>query len=162
MRVTPRILALAALALGLATILGAWGFEIFGGFVPCELCYQQRLPYYIGLPILALTQLFWPRLQGLPRLALTLLVALIFAWGAYLGAFHAGVEWGFWPGPTSCTGVGGGIGFEDLGNMDATRIVPCDRPQIRIFGLSFAGWNAKISVLIVGLLGWAALKMRRA
>lgn len=162
MRVTPRILALAALALGLATILGAWGFEIFGGFVPCELCYQQRLPYYIGLPILALTLVFWPRLRGPASLALILLVALIFAWSAWLGAVHAGVEWGFWPGPTSCTGVGGGIGFEDLGNMDATRIVPCDQPQIRIFGLSFAGWNAKISLLIVGLLGWAAIKVRRA
>ena len=28
--------------------------------------------------------------------------ALIFIWGAWLGIYHAGVEWGFWPGPTAC------------------------------------------------------------
>ena len=37
--------------LGLATILGAWAFQIVGGYVPCALCLQERWPYYIGLPV---------------------------------------------------------------------------------------------------------------
>ena len=154
-------LALAAFGLGLVTILGAWGFQIVGGFVPCELCYQQRWPYYIGLPILLLLLIAWRRMPQLTRIAALAFVAAILAWSLYLGAFHAGVEWGFWPGPTSCTGIGDGINFNSLGNLDETRIVPCDRPQIRILWLSFAGWNAVISAILAGLLGWAALRARR-
>ena len=37
-----RILVAAAFVIGLATILGAWGTQIFGGLVPCELCLAQR------------------------------------------------------------------------------------------------------------------------
>ena len=39
------------LSVGLATILGAWGFELIGNYVPCKLCLEQRLPYYVGLPV---------------------------------------------------------------------------------------------------------------
>ncbi|ODN72071.1 Disulfide bond formation protein DsbB [Methylobrevis pamukkalensis] len=42
-----------ALLAGLAAILLAWGFQIIGGYVPCKLCYQERIPYYLGLPLLA-------------------------------------------------------------------------------------------------------------
>ncbi len=157
-----RSLAALAFAGGLATILGAWGFQIIGGFVPCELCYQQRWPYYIALPILFLVLVFWTRLPQAARVAGLLVVAAIFAWSLYLGAFHAGVEWGFWPGPTSCTGIGDGIDFNALGNLDETRVVPCDRPQIRILWLSFAGWNALISAGLVAVLGLAALRTQRA
>jgi disulfide bond formation protein DsbB len=54
--------------------------------------------------------------------------------------------------------VGDGIDFNSLGNLDETRIIPCDRPQIRIIGLSFAGWNALISAGLVAVLGLAALR----
>ena len=72
--------------------------------------------------------------------------------GGALGAYHAGVEWGFWPGPTSCTG-GAGItgGLPDL----TQKVVQCDEVQLRIFGLSFAGWNAVVSwgCALVGVYG---------
>ena len=38
---------------GLATIATAWGFELIGGFIPCKLCLQERIPYYVGLPVAA-------------------------------------------------------------------------------------------------------------
>jgi disulfide bond formation protein DsbB len=158
---TPKNLALTAFVVALATIAGAWAFELLGGFVPCELCYLQRWPYYIGLPVLALTLLAWPRLPRLQRLALIVAVAAIFIWSTYLGTYHAGVEWGFWPGPTSCTGLGEAVGFDQLSNLNSQRIVPCDRPQIRIIGLSFAGWNALISAGVTVLLGWAMLGLAR-
>ena len=41
----PRLLATIAFVLGLATIAGAWGSQLFGGLVPCELCLEQRMPY---------------------------------------------------------------------------------------------------------------------
>ena len=36
-------------ALGLATILGAWISQLGFGYVPCALCLQQRIPYYVEM-----------------------------------------------------------------------------------------------------------------
>jgi len=156
----PRLLALISFVVGLATIAGAWGSQIFGGLVPCELCWEQRNPYYVGLPILLLLLLLWNRLPRTLVVAGLAVVALIFVWSTYLGAHHAGVEYGFWPGPTACSGVGVEVKFEDLQNINATRVVPCDAVQFEIFGVSLAGFNALISAAIVLMLG-AAMWLRR-
>lgn len=146
-----RLLAGLAFLLGLATILGAWGSQVFGGLVPCELCLEQRLAYYWGLPVLALVVILWNRL---PRTALViglLIAAAIFAWGTYMGTYHAGVEMKLWAGPTACTGTGVDISFADLNNINATRVVPCDAVQWRdpVLGITLAGYNALISAAIV-------------
>ena len=147
--------ALAAFVLGLATILGALGSQYIGGLEPCELCLEQRLPYYWGLPILAAVLVLWNRLPLTVWYVAMGTVAAIFVWGTYMGAFHAGVEWGFWPGPTACTGVGGGVDFGDLNDINAARVVPCDVVQFRFLGISLAGYNALISLAIVALLAVA-------
>jgi disulfide bond formation protein DsbB len=143
-----RHLALAALALGLATIIGAFGFQYIGGYLPCELCYQQRVPYYAGLPVLAALVIAWPIPPRMLKLIGLLISAGIFVYSAYLGIYHAGVEWGFLPGPTACTGVGEVGGFDALSNLDASAVVPCDRAQWRFLGISFAGYNGLISLAI--------------
>lgn len=139
-----------AFALGLAAILGALGSQVFGGLQPCELCLEQRLPYYWGLPILALVLILWNRLP-LPvwYLAMTI-VAALFAWGAWLGGYHSGVEWGFWPGPTACTGVGNALSMDMLNDLQP--VIGCDVVQFRFLGISLAGYNALISLAIVALL----------
>ncbi len=151
-----------AFVLGLATILGALGSQVLGGLEPCELCLEQRLPYYWGLPILAAILVLWNRLPLTVWYIAMALVTAIFVWGTYMGAYHAGVEWGFWPGPTACTGVGTGIDFGDLGDINGARVVPCDVVQFRFLGISLAGYNALISLAIVALLGIAmADQLRR-
>lgn len=139
-----------AFALGLAAILGALGSQVFGGLQPCELCLEQRLPYYWGLPILALVLILWNRLP-LPvwYLAMTIMAAL-FAWGAWLGGYHSGVEWGFWPGPTACTGVGNALSMDMLNDLQP--VIGCDVVQFRFLGISLAGYNALISLAVVALL----------
>ncbi len=146
----------SAFMVGLFTILGALAFEHIGGYVPCELCLLQRWPYYIGLPLLAIIIGFWDKFPIILRIILTLIVALIFAWGAYLGAYHAGFEWGFWSGPASCGDNIEGLSFDQLRDINETRIIPCNEPQFRLFGISFAGYNAIISTLIAALLLWSA------
>ena len=151
---------LLAFLIGLAAILGALGSQVFAGLVPCELCLEQRLAYYWGLPLLAAILLLWNRLP-LPvwYIAMALATA-IFAWGTNMGAFHAGVEWGFWPGPTACTGIGESMDFDALSNL--TPVIGCDVVQFRFLGISLAGYNALISVAIVVLLGISiAAQMRR-
>ncbi|WP_067340872.1 disulfide bond formation protein B [Stappia indica] len=161
---TSRQLVLLLIAGGLASILTAWGFQLIGGYVPCKLCLEQRIPYYVGLPLALLALLVM--LRGTPaqgRLVVTVLllaVAAVFAWGAGIGAYQAGAEWGFWAGPADC---GGGGGMPDsaanmLNALRSTRVVSCTEASWRMFGLSFAGWNAVISagIAVLALAGaWA-------
>jgi disulfide bond formation protein DsbB len=141
-----------AFVLGLAAILGALGSQVFGGLVPCELCLEQRMAYYWGLPILAAILVLWNRLPLTVWYVVMALAAAIFLWGTYMGVYHAGVEWGFWPGPTACTGTGGDFSFDDLSDINASRVVPCDAVQFRFLGISLAGYNALVSGAIVVLL----------
>lgn len=150
-----------AMLIALLTILGAWGFEIVGGYVPCELCLGQRVPYYLGVPLLALLVILWHRLPPFVRLMLSLLGLVIFLWSIYLGVFHAGVEWKFWPGPTACTGTGADVSFSDLNSLNSAKVVPCDQPEFRFLWLSFAGYNALISLLISWLIGKSVLGQLR-
>lgn len=141
-----------AFLLALAAILGAWGSQLIGGLVPCELCLEQRLAYYWGLPILAVVLLIWNRLP-LPVWYLAMaIVTAIFLWGTYMGAYHAGVEWKWWPGPTACTGVGGDFGFDALQDLNSAHVIPCDQVQFRFLGISLAGYNALVSLAVVVLL----------
>jgi disulfide bond formation protein DsbB len=139
-----------AFVLGLATILGALGSQFIGGLVPCELCLEQRLPYYWGLPLLALILLLWNRAPLRVWFVAMLIATAIFAWSTYMGAFHAGVEWGFWPGPTACTGLGESFSMDALNDLQP--VVGCDVVQFRLLGISLAGYNALISLAIVALL----------
>lgn len=150
-----------AFLVGLATIAGAWGSQLFGGLSPCELCLEQRLAYYWGLPVLALILILWNRLPLAVWYIAVMVAAGIFVWSTYMGAYHAGVEWGFWPGPTACTGTGGGLSFDDLSGGNIDRIVPCDEVQFRFLGISLAGYNALISAAIVLMLLAAMLVQAR-
>lgn len=154
-----------ALLLGLtaiAVVATAWGFELIGGFTPCRLCLEQRMPYYIGAP-LALLAALADRLrlpQVLPRLMLVALAGL-FAWGLWVGAFQAGAEWGWWPGPADCSGTrldAMPAAGDLLANLNKVKAVDCTKPQIRILGLSFAGWNVLASAGLIAVTLFAALR----
>jgi disulfide bond formation protein DsbB len=141
-----RTAAFIALAL-LAVIAGAWIFE-FAGYPPCELCLQQRWAYYAGIPIAALLAVLkptWIR-PGLVVLGIMLAANAIF------GVYHAGVEWGWWQGPTTCGG--GGALTTEPGNLLESLKTPgvlCTEAAIRILGLSLAGWNAVICAILAAL-----------
>lgn len=152
-----RLLATVSFVLGLLTIAGAWGSQLFGGLVPCELCLEQRMPYYWGLPLLALVLILWNRLPRAVWYVGMVLVLLTFVWSAYIAGYHTGVEYGFWPGPTACTGTGVDVSFSDLTNINAARVVPCDKIQFSLFGVTLAGANTLISAAIVLMLGAAML-----
>ncbi|WP_338608959.1 disulfide bond formation protein B [Pelagibacterium nitratireducens] len=157
-----RVKAGAAFVLGLAAILGALAFQFIGGLYPCELCLTQRWPYYIGLPLLALALIVWRKLPTPFRVGLMGVVAGLFAWGAWVGGYHAGVEWGWWPGPQSCTGVGDdAVSLDMLSDMSDVRIVPCDAIQWEMAGISLAGFNALISAAIVVMLVLAIIGQLR-
>lgn len=147
--------AAVAVALGAAlTVGGALVFEHGLGYVPCKLCLTERVPYYLAAPLALVAALLPPR----PARFLLGLVSVVLIYGAGLGVYHAGAEWGFWPGPNDCGG-GSGPGPADvtdfLKNLETVRPVDCTAAAWRFLGLSLAGWNAVIAAGL-GLLAAAA------
>lgn len=151
----------AAMAL---TVGSALGFQYIGGYLPCKLCYEQRIPYYAGAPLMAIAAL-WLVFGGPRRVARGLLFVggLLMVYGLYLGVFHSGVEWGWWPGPADCTAVGGfAQGGQNgvLDSLNSVRPPSCDTAALRILGLSLAGWNA-VASLILAVVAFRAAFVRR-
>ncbi|HET6379065.1 MAG TPA: disulfide bond formation protein B [Methylocella sp.] len=142
----PLFLALTVFAIAAASIAGALIFEALG-YAPCELCLKERIPYYAGIALSGLAAAFaaWGKARFLRAAFFAL--ALIFAGSAVFGAYHAGVEWGFWPGPQACSGVlkRAETVAEFLAQLENVKVVRCDAPALTILGLSLAGWNALIS-----------------
>lgn len=154
------ILLELSLALAVATISGALISQFVFGLVPCELCLQQRLAYYIGIPVLLIATIVIRLHPGTIATGFVLLGIILFLWSTWMAGYHAGVEWGFWPGPTSCTGALAEIDFSSL-LADMKPVVPCDVVQFRFLGISLAGYNALLSIAVVGMLALSVLRSRK-
>lgn len=159
---TPFLYAALALALPVAAILGAFAFQA-AGYAPCDLCLKERLPYYAGIAVAAATLvLAWRGLRG-PATAGFALLALVFLGSAVFGAYHAGVEWGLWPGPADCTGaLERASSMSDfMHQLQTVKVVRCDAVAIRILGLSLAGWNVVVSLLTAAVAVAGLGRLRR-
>jgi disulfide bond formation protein DsbB len=156
--------ALAVFAGSAATLLGAWYFQYVLGLAPCPLCLEQRLPYYVVIPLSLLLAI--AAIARAPRsLVIVGLLAIAAAMlcSAALGAYHAGVEWGWWPGPADCSGPMSDFTAKPLlDQLRTVRIVRCDEAAWRFLGLSLAGYNALISLALAAIaaFGLAAHKDR--
>lgn len=150
---------LVALLASAAMLGAAHGFEALQHLAPCELCLKQRDAYWAAMGIAAVgVALGFTRIKA-SRLV-CILLAGAFLWGGGIAAYHAGVEWKFWPGPARCTG-GAQVNAADLTKFleGAARKVPrCDEAPWVFLGLSMAGWNALISL---GLAGASVIAARR-
>ncbi len=140
-----------------ALLLGAYVFQYVIGLAPCQMCYWQRWPHMaaVAFGLAAVLIGIAPRLWAV-------LGALAAAATAGLGAYHAGVEQGWWPGPASCTGSGGlgGLSGQDLLATDGPVLVLCDQISWQFAGLSMPAWNAVLSAGL--LLIWIAAARRPA
>jgi disulfide bond formation protein DsbB len=77
-----------------------------------------------------------------------------------IGFFHAGVEQGWWEGPSTCTsGSIQGLTTEQLlEQIQNAPLVRCDEIPWSLAGLSMAAWNGVISLGIAAL--WFASTRR--
>lgn len=156
---TPRAYNLGGLALmlSLGTILTAFSFQYIGGYVPCPLCLMQRWAFYVAIPVLFIAMAL---AAERPRLAAVLfgLAGLAYLANAGLAGYHAGVEWKFWPGPDTCAAVSTmpASAGDLLAGLERP-VVRCDEAAWRLFGLSFAGWNVLLC-LVLAMLGLTAAR----
>jgi disulfide bond formation protein DsbB len=154
----PALAALIVAVVGAATIAGAWFFELVIKLKPCPMCLEQRIPYYIGIPLAFVVA--FTAFRKAPRgvvIGGLVVLALLMLWNVYMGVFHAGVEWKWWVGPAECTGTpefGGAGGF--LNRLQTINITRCDEAAWRFLGLSLAGYNALISLALAAAALWGA------
>jgi disulfide bond formation protein DsbB len=164
-RARPVAAAAAAVAIGGAfAILGAWFFQHVVGLPPCPLCYEQRYPYYFAIP-LALLIMLGETVGSRRRVLLAGLLALaaMMLWTAGLGVYHAGIEWKWWLGPQTCSATPGNLNLggdlaEKLRHINITR---CDEAAWRFLGISLAGYNALIALLLAAIAVWGFMTARR-
>ena len=157
------IAALAIAAIAAATLAGAWFFQLVLDIRPCPLCLEQRYAYYLCVPLGLLVA--FASAKDVPRGVLVGGLAILAAaalGNAWLGGYHAGVEWQFWQGPTECTGpvVNLGSAGNLLQRLDTVKVIRCDEVQWRFLGLSLAGYNLLISLLMAGIAAWGIVRKR--
>lgn len=143
-----------AAAGSVALLVGAYIFQALG-YAPCKMCLWQRWPHWVagGLGVVALV---W----AAPLVAALGAASTLVTTG--IGVFHTGVEKGWWPGPSSCSGGSdlGALDGSDLLSTDVLdRVVMCDEVSWAFAGLSMASWNA---VLSLGLAGMWIMAWRQA
>ncbi|MEW6122118.1 MAG: disulfide bond formation protein B [Pseudomonadota bacterium] len=158
---SPTVASLILAAGSAVTLAAAWFFQLVIGLAPCPLCLDQRIAYYVAVPLALILAFLAARGRpGLARAGLWVL-ALLMAGNAVLAVYHAGIEWHFWQGPTTCTGTAP-VAVSDIMSALKTAHVPrCDEAAWRLFGISMAGWNALIALALAAVAVMGARSGRR-
>jgi disulfide bond formation protein DsbB len=128
------------LAIGVPALLlgGAYLSQYAFGLVPCEMCWWQRYAHFAAVAIALASTVLAPKRAWIALAGIAILV------GGLIGGFHAGVEYGWWEGFTTCSSL-------DLGGKNAldaimnAPLVRCDEVQWSLAGISLAGFNFLIS-----------------
>jgi len=126
-----------------AALLGGALISEYGfGLYPCEMCWWQRWPHLVAILFSLIALLLRPKSLAAPLVVAAAMAILV---SGLIGGFHAGVEYGWWEGLTSCSTnlPAGGDMLESIMNAPLVR---CDVAQWTLFGISLAGFNFLLSV----------------
>lgn len=161
----PRSWPIWAFLASASMLASAHAFEYFARLAACPLCLRQREVYWAALTVAAIGFVI-TRLMKNPRMTMTvnMLLCLTFLTGAVIAAYHSGVEWHLWPGPTECSTEGGNLPTSAASmNLDQKfAIASCAEAAWRMFGISMAGYNTLVSLGLAGLSAiFAGLALRR-
>lgn len=131
-----------AVAVPAALLAGAYVSQYVFGLYPCEMCWWQRYAHFIAL-VPATIALFVRNpsaRRSIVRIAgVTLIVAGLF------GGYHAGIEYGWWEGMTSCSSTA--ISGDPLDAIMGSPVTRCDVAPWSLLGISLAGWNFLVSTV---------------
>jgi disulfide bond formation protein DsbB len=139
--VTPSVKLAQRLALGIPALLlaGAYLSQYGFGLYPCEMCWWQRWPHFAAIALALVSTVAAPKRAWIALAALAILVS------GLIGAYHAGVEYGWWEGVTACANHAAASGGDPLQAILDAPLVRCDEIPWSLFGISLAGWNFLVS-----------------
>ena len=146
----------------LGVLAVVFAFEHFMGLAPCPLCLNQRIAFYLAVPLGLLAALSATKKQSLSTVSFIVLTLIFLANSAY-GGYHAGIEWDYWPGPASCAGNTFEVtNVEELiVSLEKGAPPSCSEAPWRLFGLSLAGYNMLTSLSLALLAGFPILYGRQ-
>lgn len=152
----------AALLASVMMLATAHLFEYFG-YQPCLLCLKQREVYWAAIAVAVAAIAARRLLKGVAAAVLVsdVLLGLVFLTGMVVAVYHAGAEWKFWPGPSTCAAAGSLNPADILDALDKPIHPPsCEDAAWRLAGISMAGYNALISAGLAGVSLLAAFAPR--
>ncbi len=161
--VTP-VRAAWVVLLASATVLGAALLsQYLGGLKPCVLCIYQRIPYVATISLGGVALAEGRARRNHPPIVLTRWIllgcSLAFVLGAGIAVYHVGVEQKWWLGAEACTASPGlkALTLDELREQILrTPIARCDQVAWSMFGVSMAGYNVLVSLILAALSAWMA------
>jgi disulfide bond formation protein DsbB len=156
---SPLAAAAIVVVVGALGICGFFFFQYVMLLAPCPLCLEQRIAFYVCVPLAAL--LWLGAGHGASRKILIagfVAIAAVMLWNTGLAAYHAGIEWKFWQGPTDCSGPIDKFGSAGnlLNQLQRISLVRCDEAAWRFLGISLAGYDVLISLGLAAVAAWGA------
>ncbi len=138
-----------------AMLAAAHAFQRFGGLQPCPMCLDQRNWHWAVVGV-ALVALIATRVSSRVQRAAAIVLGLVLLGSAAQAFYHVAVEQHWVVGYCDAR-----VDMDDIRPMDfdgAVSAPKCDEIAWQMFGISMAGYNAIISLLLalasfaVGLL----------
>ena len=126
-------------------ILGtAFVIEYFFGYMPCNLCKIERIPYGLSIIILLLNFLFKK-----DQIFYSVLLMLIFLFSTIISIYHLGIEQGLIEESSICTSQNLDLNTkEQILNSLMELNISCKNVAFKIFGLSLTTYNIFVSVFM--------------
>lgn len=155
----PLAAAVIIASIGVLTMAAVYYVQYVMLLAPCPLCLEQRMAFYVSIPLAAL--LWLGASFGASKKVLVLgflVIAGVMLWNTGLSTYHAGVEWKWWPGPNDCSGPIDKIGSVTnmLNQLQRISLVRCDEAALRILGISMSGYDALVSLFLALVAVWGA------
>ena len=133
------------LILSVFILITAYFIQYILDHKPCNLCLIERIPYLSAIILIALIFV----LNKYEKI-ISLIVGLIFIFGAVVSFYHFGIEQGFFSESLVCD-LGNGdkaVSTQDLLKQLEKEKVSCKDVTFRVLGLSLATINTLISMLL--------------
>ena len=123
------------------------------GFIPCAMCFYERMPYYC----IIFVSLFGIFFKKFAKLSITIIMLAIVA-SIGLSAYHTSLEHGLLQPTEMCQGsltLPTNASVDDIKNiLYSNTKANCAQPPFKIFGLSFTEWNFLMNVVLLIGVGY--------
>ena len=139
------IFLIAILIIISLTIITALIIQYWLGHEPCELCFYERIPYFLSILLLIKILLF----KKNEKITL-LILSLVFVSSSTLAFYHFGIEQGFFNESLVCKteDLSKILSKEQLLEQLKQNSVSCKDVSFRILGLSLAAINTIFSLFL--------------
>ena len=121
--------------------------EYFFHILPCQMCLNQRYPYYFIISIFVVFYF----ITKTPNIWLYVLTELAVLYGLFYSVWHVGIEQNLLTGPSSCSGkLEGANSVSDLKEQILNQaVINCNEISWSVLGLSAATLNSLLLFLLL-------------